>query len=163
MNQKRKESNPDNSKIIITLFIVFIIMIVLCPGLVLIMFIIFIPTLAATLLDRTRNHALSFCVGICNLAAAIPCLFNLLETQFSMMSVYAAIHDPLNLLMILSGAGFGWVIYIGVPTITTNYYRSYDKSYLQKLLKRYKTIQEHWGEDIPESETITQLLKDSQD
>jgi hypothetical protein len=80
-----------------------------------------------------------------------------------MISVYGAIHDPLNFLMILSGAGLGWVIYIGVPTITTNYYRSYDKSYLQKLLKRYKTIQEHWGEDIPESETITQLLKESQD
>lgn len=163
MNQKRKESKPDNSKIIITLLIVFIVSIVLFPGLVLIMTIIFIPTLAATLLDKSPNHALSFCVGICNLAAAVPCLFNLFSTQFSMISVYGAIHDPLNLLMVLSGAGLGWAIYIGIPNITINYYRGYDKSYLQKLLKRYKTIQDHWGEDIPESEAIAKLLKDSQD
>lgn len=162
MNQKRKQTKPDNSKIIITLLIVFIISIVVCPGLVLIMFIVSIPTLVATLLDKSRNHALPFCVGICNLAAAIPCLFNLLATQFSMISVYSAIHDPLNLLLILSGAGLGWIIYIGVPTITTSYYQSYDKSYLQKLLKRYKILQEHWGEDIPESETIAHLLKDFQ-
>lgn len=163
MSQKSKDIKKDNSKIIMTILIAFIVGIVLCPGLVLIMLVVFIPTLVAALLDKSPNHALSFCVGMCNLAAAVPCFFNLFSTQFSVMSVYRAIHDPLTLLMILCGAGLGWGIYIGVPTITISYYRSHDKSYLQKLLNRHKTIQDHWGEAIPESETIAHLLKDSQE
>lgn len=74
-----------------------------------------------------------------------------------MISVYHMLHDPGITLLILGGAGVGWLIFIITPIVTVSFYRSHDKSILKKLIKRYKTIKDNWGDSIPEIEAIPYL------
>ncbi|WP_032112153.1 hypothetical protein [Candidatus Paracaedibacter symbiosus] len=154
-----KQEKRDNSKIVVILLILFVVGIVTYPGMVLIGFIIFIPTLSALLSDNSPNYSLSFCVGICNLAVSLPCFYTLLSNRFSLISVYQLIHDPFMLLLVLGGTGVGWLIHLGVPMLTVSYYRNHDQSNLQKLLEKHAKLKENWGDVIPNSESIDTLSK----
>lgn len=156
---KKKQTKRDNSKIIVLILVLFIIGVVTYPGFVLISFIILMPTLAALLSDISPNYSLSFCVGICNLASSLPCFRLLYNNRFSLESVYHIIRDPFMLLSVLVGASIGWIIYLGVPSITISYYRKQDQSTLEKLVKKYADLKESWGDIIPNSQAIANLSK----
>lgn len=156
---KKTQTQRDNSKTITIILILFIVGIVTYPGLILISFIILVPTLAALLADVSPNYSLSFCVGICNLASSLPCFRVLYNNRFSLESVYQIIHDPFMLFSVLVGSGIGWLIYLGVPPLTTSYYRKQDQSNLKKLAAKHAELKESWGDIIPESEVFANLAK----
>lgn len=74
-----------------------------------------------------------------------------------MESAYQILHDPFMLLTVLLGAGIGWLIYMGVPALTTSYYRRQDQSTLQKLVQKHAELKESWGDIIPDSQAIASL------
>lgn len=160
---KTERTKRDNSKIIILILVLFIIGVVTYPGLMIISFIILMPTFAALLTDVSQNYSLSFCVGICNLASSLPCFRILYRNQFSLESVYQIVHDPFMLLFVLVGSGIGWLIYLSVPPITMGYYRKQDQSNLQKLAAKYAELKDCWGDMIPDSEVFTNLSKSIDD
>lgn len=159
MSQANKKEKDKNSYVMLLIFLILCLVIV--PGLILITFVAFLPTVAAWISNTSPGYTLPFCVGICNLATAFPCYISLIQSRFSMAAVYHTLYDPFSLLLILGGAGIGWAIYLMIPGFTVSYYKSYDKNTRQRLIKRYQQIKEIWGEEIPELSSISNFKETS--
>ena len=65
--------------------------------------------------------------------------------------------------MILGGSGVGWLIHLSVPIVTTGLYQSNDKAALDKLVKKYVTLKESWGDVIPDSDAVNSLKEKAEE
>lgn len=152
---------PANFKTGIFFLIVSLVFLIFLPGLSLVLFIGLLPTLGAIISDPTETRAQAFCVGVCNIAGLAPSIHELYSSKFSMKAAYTLIHNEINLLIILCAAAIGWVIFFTVPVITTIFYKSRDRSTLQKLVRRYDELKETWGDAVASSSAIENLRSKS--
>jgi zona occludens toxin (predicted ATPase) len=136
------------------------------PALLIILSIGMMPTLGAVISDPTSNRAQSTCVGFCNISGLVPALHQLYLNNFSLASAYVIIHDEFYLLYILGISAMGWALFFIIPSIAVSMYRSRDKFYLIRMVKRYKDLKEIWGDALPDSEILTNskgMIKSSHD
>ena len=140
---------------LILLLMTLLVLFMFFPALLIILFIGMMPTLGAAVSDPTHNKAQTCCVGFCNIAGLVPALHKLYLNHFTVASAYATMHDEFNLLYILGVSAIGWGLFFIIPSIAVSMYRTRDKHYLIRMIKRYKDLKEIWGDAIPESEVIT--------
>lgn len=141
-----------NLKRMIVIMLVLLTGVLFYPGVVIILALGFLPTLGALATDVTFKKSQVFCVGCCNGAGMIPILVQLSQKQFSMQVAMDIIHDPTRLLVVLVGAGIGWVIAFAVPMLTINFYRNKDQKLVNQLIARHQHLKKLWGDSLPELE-----------
>lgn len=154
-NSEDKEHPKVKVSVLIFLLMTLLVLFMFFPALLIILFIGMMPTLGAAISDPTHNKAQTCCVGFCNIAGLVPALHKLYLNHFTVASAYTIIHDEFNLLYILGVSAIGWALFFVIPSITVSMYRTRDKHYLIRMIKRYKDLKEIWGDAIPESEVIT--------
>lgn len=125
------------------------------PALLIILSIGMMPTLGAVISDPTSNRAQATCVGFCNISGLVPALHQLYLNHFSLASAYIIIHDEFYLLYILGISAMGWALFFIIPSIAVSMYKTRDKVYLIRMMKRYKDLKEIWGDALPDSEILT--------
>ena len=74
-----------------------------------------LPTLVAFIIDRSpRNYAM-YCVGGMNFSGVFPYLLDLWTGNHEFNTAIDILTDVFNLLVMYSGAGFGWMLFMAIP------------------------------------------------
>ena len=140
---------------LIFLLMVILILFIFFPALLIILSIGMMPTLGAVVSDPTSNRAQATCVGFCNISGLVPALHQLYLNHFTLASAYVIVHDEFYLLYILGISAMGWALFFIIPSIAVSMYRTRDKLYLIRMVKRYKDLKDIWGDALPDSEVLT--------
>lgn len=139
---------------LVILLIALLILFTFLPALLVILSVGLMPTFGAAISDPTKNRAQTTCVGLCNMGGLVPSIYEIYLNHFTVSSAYVIIHDQFHLLYILGVSAMGWALFFIVPSITISMYKTRDKMYLIRMVKRYKDLKEIWGDALPESEVM---------
>ncbi len=106
------------------------------------------PTAAAYMIDRTREKYLAITVGLLNFCGTLPAEAKLWNHNQSYDVAFDIATDPFYWLLSYGSAGTGWLIYIVLPLILTNYYAMTTNTRVQSLRRRQQALIEDWGEEV---------------
>ena len=116
------------------------------------MFILFavglLPSLAAVVTDRERGHYLARTVGAMNLAGVVPFGIRMWELGISLSTLQQIVTSPYAWLVMYGAAGFGWVLFLGLPQVTAIVLDVQAEQLRSRLEGRAKSLQEEWGEEV---------------
>ena len=107
-----------------------------------------LPTLVAFIIDRSpRNYAM-YCVGGMNFSGVFPYLLDLWTGNHDINSAIDILTDVFSLLVMYSGAGFGWMLFMAIPPLVGAVMTVMSERRLAHLQDKQKVIIEEWGEDV---------------
>lgn len=135
------------SKMILTAILLLPVIGVLLPTCV-VLAINMAPTAAAYMIDRTREKYLAITVGLLNFCGTLPAEAQLWNHGQSYDVAFGIVTDPYYWLLSYGSAGTGWLIYIVLPLILSNYYAMTTNTRVQSLRRRQQALIEAWGEEV---------------
>ena len=106
------------------------------------------PTLAALVVDQTRQKYLSVTVGLLNFSFALPALASLWREGHTLNAALSLVADPGYWTVALAGGGFGWCLYFGMPAVLAVYYAAKTRARLAELQRRQTALVKNWGEEV---------------
>ena len=107
-----------------------------------------LPTLVAFIIDRSpRNYAM-YCVGGMNFSGVFPYLLELWTGNHDIDTAIDILTDVFNLLVMYSGAGFGWMLFMAIPPLVGAVMTVMSERRLAHLKDSQKAIIKEWGEDV---------------
>ena len=106
------------------------------------------PTIVAYVVDKSEKKYAFFSVGGMNIAGVIPSLFELWSGKNSISAAMDILTEPLNLLIMFSGAAFGWIIYLFVPPVETTLLTVVGHHKISVLRSEQKKMIKEWGEGV---------------
>ncbi len=106
------------------------------------------PTLAAAVVDRSRQRYLTYAVGLLNLACVLPALLRLWTRGHDQATAIALVGLPEAWLVAYLGAGLAWLIYLAMPPLVATYYAVRSRNRLAELQQRRQTLEKNWGEGV---------------
>ena len=107
-----------------------------------------LPTLVAFIIDRSpRNYAM-YCVGGMNFSGVFPYLLDLWTGNHDVDTAIDILTDVFNLLVMYSGAGFGWMLFMAIPPLVGAVMTVMSERRLAHLKDSQKAIIKEWGEDV---------------
>lgn len=142
-----KGGRNGGSKMIITVILLLPVIGVLLPTCV-VLAINMAPTAAAYMIDRTREKYLAITVGLLNFCGTLPAEAQLWNHGQSYDVAFSIATDPFYWLLSYGSAGTGWLIYIVLPLILTNYYSMTTSTRVQSLRRRQQALIQAWGEEV---------------
>jgi len=107
-----------------------------------------LPTLAALMMDRTRERHAAFAVGVLNLVGAAPFVFDLLGPRATMATAMAALGDPFALGAIYGAAAVGWALVLAAPPAARIWLAIVTERRLAQLRRLQEVLVEVWGVDV---------------
>lgn len=111
-----------------------------------------IPTYASWLLDNEKGKLTTITVASLNFAALTPLLLDLWDGSNNTTSgAISILSSPFAWLLMLAGAGMGWVLAQVVPGIIVMVISSRNKLRLENIRARQKKLVEEWGNGVTES------------
>ena len=119
--------------------------ILLCVGM--------LPTFVAVLIDRTDQKFAASSVGGLNFGGVFPYILPLWLEDHSVDAAVNSISDIFSLMVMYSGAGFGWLIFLAIPPVITAFITVIDETNLKQLKVVQRQIVDEWGDDIASVET----------
>ena len=106
------------------------------------------PSLAAAVVDRSRQRYLTYAVGLLNLACVLPSLLRLWVQGHDRAQALALLADPETWLLAFLGGGLAWLVYLAMPPVLAAYYAVRSRERLAELQKRRQTLERNWGEEV---------------
>ena len=111
-------------------------------------FVTMLPTAVAWLTEKGANKYAWLCVGGLNFAGLVPYLFSLWFGVHTLDEALRMLGDPSMLLVSYGCAGFGWVMYVGMPPLVHSYLSFSSERRVSNLRAAQKKLVEEWGEDV---------------
>lgn len=108
-----------------------------------------IPTYAALLLDKEKGKLTATTVGALNFAALTPLLLDLWNNHTSTQALNT-LSSPFAWILMLAGAGIGWILAQVVPSVIVMIISARNKSRLDAIRARQKKLVDEWGNGITE-------------
>lgn len=108
-----------------------------------------VPTYASWLMDREKGKLTTITVGALNVAALTPLLLQLWSNN-SLDYAAKLLFSPFSWILMLAGAGIGWVLAQVVPAVVVMMISTRNKTKLQNIRARQKQLVEEWGNSIIE-------------
>ena len=106
------------------------------------------PSLAAAVVDRSRQRYLTYAVGLLNLACVLPSLLRLWVQGHDRAQALALLAGPDTWLLAFLGGGLAWLIHLAMPPLVAAYYAVRSRERLAELQKRRQTLEKNWGEEV---------------
>lgn len=107
-----------------------------------------LPTLVAFIVDRSpRNYAM-YCIGGMNFSGVFPYLLDLWTGIHEINTAFEILSDVFNLLVMYSGAGFGWMLFMAIPPLVGAVMTVMSERRFAHLKDNQKGIIKEWGEDV---------------
>lgn len=106
------------------------------------------PTLAAAVVDRSRQRHLTYAVGLLNLSCVLPALLRLWTQGHDRATALAVIGDPENWLLAFLGGGLAWLVHLAMPPLVAAYYAVRSRDRLAELHTRRQILEKNWGEEV---------------
>lgn len=107
-----------------------------------------IPTLVASIIDRTPQRTAWLTVGAANFAGTVPAWIQVWGSGLDVMHAVDVISDPTTLLIAYAGAGAGWLIYNNIPPLIASGIIGKSKRRYKDIETRQKELVRRWGEGV---------------
>ncbi len=145
--QQKKEKGGGTGKLVMTGLLLLPVIAVLAPSCI-VLVVNMAPTLAAYVVDKSREKYLAITVGLLNICGTIPALAELWQQGQSYAAALDIVSNPLQWLMAYGAAAIGWVIYLGLPPILGNYYGITSEARLHNHQHKQQVLVEAWGDEV---------------
>lgn len=113
-----------------------------------VLFVGFLPSLAAWAADETKAHYSSRTVVGVNFAGVAPFILTLWSGQNDIAAAGRLITDPYTLLVMFSAAGIGWLMFLGFPGIVSGVCTINATRRIAQLKEHQEALIEEWGAAI---------------
>lgn len=117
-----------------------------------IVFVGMLPSIVALIVDRSPRKYGSLTIAALNFAGVLPYLVKLWAKSQSMENALTVIIDVLALAVMYGAAGFGWMIFLTVPTFVSSIFLVISQRRVALLRENQRKIIEEWGESIARAE-----------
>lgn len=130
---------------------------------VMVLFFGMMPTLVALIIDRTQQKYASICVGAMNFCGVFPYLMKLWTGTHSVNAAADILTNVFALVVMYGTAGFGWMIFSGVPPVIHAFLAVVDQRRVATLRASQRKIIEEWGEAVarPQDAVLTEKVDSS--
>ncbi len=125
----------------------FIAMIVFLPTTIFLFFAM-MPTLVASLVDRSGKGTRALTVGAMNLAGSTPFLLELWTGGHTAENALTLISNPRTIIVIYCAAGIGYLIDWAMSGIVATVMIQRSASRLKEIKKRQADLVERWGQEV---------------
>ena len=112
-----------------------------------------IPAIVALIVDRTPGKYGALTVAAMNFAGVLPYLVKLWAKSQSLENAIAIIVDVFAIAVMYGAAGFGWMIFMTVPTFVASIILVISLRRVAVLRENQRKIVEEWGESIARGES----------
>lgn len=128
---------------------------------VMVLFFGMMPTLVALIIDRTQQKYASICVGAMNFCGVFPYLMKLWTGTHSVNAAADTLTNVFALVVMYGTAGFGWMIFSGVPPVVHAFLAVVDQRRVATLRASQRKIIEEWGEAVarPQETSLTEKVE----
>lgn len=110
-----------------------------------VLFVGFLPTLAAWLVDNTpRRYATKTVLGV-NFAGVAPFVLKLWSGQNDIAAAGRIVTDPFALVVMLGAAAIGWMMFLGFPSLVTALSTLNAARRIGQLKEHQRALTEEWG------------------
>jgi hypothetical protein len=107
-----------------------------------------IPTLVALVVDSSSKRYLTTTVGGLNLIGCFYFLHLLWSMPQGVSGVMVTLGSSYGWLCALSGAGCGWLLFLGMPTVVRSVAATQARLRLFRLNREMERMVEDWGPDV---------------
>jgi len=111
-----------------------------------------IPSFVALMADREKQKLTALTVASLNFAAVMPMLVSLWSKGSDMDSAATLLSNPLNWILMFTGAGAGWVLALIVPQLITSVIVMRERRRLTDIRRRQQELVTEWGPEVAEPE-----------
>ena len=115
-----------------------------------------LPTMVAFIIDKSSGKYATLCVGAMNIAGTSPSIFMLWAGQNSFAQAIQIITNVFDLVIMYGAAGFGWILYIIIPSAVRTLLNIIAQRRISRLRNLQRDLISEWGKkvaDRPVTET----------
>ena len=107
-----------------------------------------LPTMVAFVIDRSSGKYATLCVGAMNIAGIFPSIFKLWTGQNSFSQSIQIITNIFDLVIMYGAAGFGWVLYIIIPSAVSALLNIIAQRRITRIRKQQHQLISEWGKNV---------------
>lgn len=107
-----------------------------------------IPSIVARIVDSSPGRYLTFTVLSFNLVGALYFVHQVLTLGNSLQVVAVVLQDPIGWLAALSGAGCGWLLFLGMPPLIARMAEAQSALRLRRVHRDQTQLTSEWGEGV---------------
>ena len=144
--RNRRTPNPVLSSTLTIATVIGLLVLALPTAMVL--FVGFLPSLAAWAADDTKGHYSSRSVVGVNFAGVAPFILKLWSGHNDIAAAARIITDPFTLLVMFSAAGIGWLMFLGFPGLVAGVCSINATRRIAQLKEHQRALIEEWGTAI---------------
>ncbi|MGH6662519.1 MAG: acyl-CoA synthetase [Rhodospirillales bacterium] len=107
-----------------------------------------LPTIVAWVIDRSQQKYATFCVCGMNFSGVFPFLSDVWFKDHSTDAAVRILTNVFDLTVIYGAAAFGWMMFIAVPPVITQFISAMLQKRVATLREQQQKIIEEWGEGV---------------
>lgn len=107
-----------------------------------------VPSIVARIVDSGPGRYLTFTVLSFNLVGALYFVHQVLAMGNSLDAVMRVLQDSVGWLAALSGAGCGWLLFLGVPPLIAKMAEAQSALRLRRVHRDQAQLVSEWGESV---------------
>jgi len=107
-----------------------------------------LPTIVAWVVDRSQQKYATFCVCGMNFSGVFPFLSDIWFKDHSTDAAVRIMTNVFDLMVIYGAAAFGWMMFIAVPPVITQFISAMLQKRVATLREQQQKIVEEWGEGV---------------
>ena len=107
-----------------------------------------LPTMVAFIIDKSSGKYATLCVGAMNIAGIFPSIYKLWTGQNNFTQAIQIISNIFDLVIMYGGAGFGWILYIIIPSVVSALLNVIAERRISRLRSQQRDLISEWGKDV---------------
>ena len=112
-----------------------------------------VPSIVALVVDRSPRKYGTLTIAALNFAGVLPYLVKLWAKSQNLENALNIVVDVFTLMVMYGAAGFGWMIFLTIPTFVASIFMVISQRRIAVLRENQRKILEEWGESVARSES----------
>jgi hypothetical protein len=120
-----------------------------------------LPTVVATITDRSMSRMSWLCVGGLNFAGTVPFIGDLWAQGGHMEIAMSMVTNVFTIMLIYGAAAIGWLLYISVPQLLGAFMALTANHRIASMKAQQEKLVEDWGPEVKEGaeEALAEFLR----
>ena len=107
-----------------------------------------LPTMVAFIIDKSSGKYATLCVGAMNITGIFPSIYKLWTGQNNFTQAIQIISNIFDLVIMYGAAGFGWILYIIIPSAVSALLNIIAERRISRLRSQQRDLITEWGKDV---------------
>jgi len=112
-----------------------------------------VPSIVTLIVDRSPRKYGALTIAALNFAGVLPYLVKLWAKSQSLENALNIVVDVFALMVMYGAAGFGWMIFLTIPTFVASIFMVVSQRRVALLRENQRKVVEEWGESISRAES----------